>query len=243
MRRFLSNSFYTFMVCASMLLGVPAWAENTENAGNAKNEESSSESSASSSEKSAYGPIQQRLYEMNHELSLGWAYLPLDPYYKGYGVQVAYTIHFNRLWGLELFRVGWSYNLDSKLKTKLIDSLPDVSPVEFPGVIFFENTNLIFKMLYGKQTFLNRTVLHFEVFATAGGALLVRNPYNVTELDTHYLLFELGVNAGFGFRIWIDPTWSVRVDLRDTVILLGLTRGDFPMKNSGMVGLTLSVNL
>jgi hypothetical protein len=44
-------------------------------------------------QESAYGAIQKRLYEVDHELSLGWAYLPLNPYYKGYGASLSYTIH------------------------------------------------------------------------------------------------------------------------------------------------------
>jgi outer membrane beta-barrel protein len=194
-------------------------------------------------EKSIYGPIQRREYELGHEISLGWAYLPLDPYSKGYGVQLAYTIHFNHLLALELFRVGWSYNVDTSLKTKLIDQMPDISPSEFPSVIFFENTNLLLKLLYGKHTFINRTVLHFEVFATAGGAFLVRSPYNVFDMDANKLTFDFGVNGGFGFRIWLDPNWSVRVDLRDTVIFLTINKGEFPFKNSALVGLSFSVNL
>jgi len=105
-------------------------------------------------QKSAYGPIQKRGYELDHEVSLGWAYLPLDPYYKGYGASLSYTIHFGHLMALELFRVGFSWNLDTSLKTKLIDQMPNISPTEFPAVVFFENTNLVFKLLYGKQTFL-----------------------------------------------------------------------------------------
>ncbi|MBW1873147.1 MAG: outer membrane beta-barrel domain-containing protein, partial [Deltaproteobacteria bacterium] len=185
----------------------------------------------------------QRLFELDHEFSLGWAYLPLDAYYKGYGVQIAYTIHFNHLIALELFRIGWSYNVDSKLKTKLIDQMPDISPGEFPGVLFWENTNLLFKLFYGKMAFLNNVVLHFELYATAGVAFVFRNPYPIWEGDLTNAHYEFGVNAGFGARFWLSPNWSIRLDLRDTVILLTLNRGQFPMKNSAMFGLTFAVNL
>jgi len=194
-------------------------------------------------EKSAYGPIQRRLFDMDHELSLGWAYLPLDPYYKGYGAQLSYTIHFNHLFALELFRVGWTYNVDTDLKTKLIDQMPDISPAEFPAVLFFENTNLLFKLFYGKQSLVNRVVLHFEIFATVGGALLMRNPYPVWDGDLSNVRYEFGVNGGFGARFWLDPTWSLRVDIRDTVILLCFNQRDFPLENSAMIGLSIAVNL
>lgn len=194
-------------------------------------------------EKSAYGPIQKRVYEMGHEVSLGWAYLPLDPYYKGYGASLAYTIHFNHLFALELFRVGFSWNKDTALKTKLIDQMPDISPAEFPAVIFFENTNLILKILYGKQTLLNRTVLHYEVFITAGAAIAFRNPFNFTDLDMDNARFDFGVNGGVGFRFWLSPSWSLRFDIRDTVLLLGLNRGNLPLKNQAEIGLSIAVNL
>jgi outer membrane beta-barrel protein len=194
-------------------------------------------------QKSVYGPIQRRVYDLEHELELGWAYLPLDPYYKGYGVQIAYTIHLNHILALELFRVGFSYNVDTDLKTKLIEQMPDISPGDFPAVVLFENTNLVLKLLYGKHSFLNGTVLHFEIFATAGGALIYRNPYNLFDFDFTTNRFEFGVNAGFGFRIWLNPDWSVRVDLRDTVILLDFFSGDIPLENSALVGLSFAVNL
>lgn len=194
-------------------------------------------------EKSAYGPIQKRLFKMDHEISIGWAYLPLDPYYKGYGASLGYIIHFDHLWALELFRVGFSWNIDTDLKTKLIDQMPDISPAEFPAVVFFENTNLIFKFLYGKQTLLNRAVLHFEMYATAGAAFLFRNPFNVTEMDMDNARYDFGINVGFGFRFWFNPTWSVRVDIRDTILLLSLNTGDFPLENSAEIGFAFAVNL
>jgi len=194
-------------------------------------------------EKSVYGPIQRRVFELDHEIAIGWAYLPLDPYTKGYGAQLSYTIHFNHFLALELFRVGWSYNFDSKLKTKLLDQMPDVSPAEFPAVIFFENTNLIFKLLYGKQSLFNRTVVHFEVYATLGGAFLFRNPYPIWDGDLTNARYEFGVNGGFGARFWFSPRWSFKIDLRDTVILLCFNRGDFPLENSAMIGLSFAVNI
>ncbi len=126
-------------------------------------------------ERSAYGPIQSRKFKMKHELSLGWAYLPLDAYYKGYGLQLAYTIHLSPIVAIELFRIGWSYNLDTSLKNKVL-MMPGASREQFPAVVFFENTNLVLNVLYGKHSFLNRTVVHFELFITAGAAFIYQKP-------------------------------------------------------------------
>ncbi|MBN2498590.1 MAG: hypothetical protein JXR96_28625 [Deltaproteobacteria bacterium] len=196
-------------------------------------------------EKSAFGPIQKRLYRMDHELSFGWSYLPLDAYYKGYGLALSYTIHFDHVWAIELVRLGWTWNVDSNLKTKLIDQMPDISPAEFPAVVLFENTNVLFKMLYGKQTFLNRMVLHFELFASGGVSLVFRNPFNIHELDMENSRYELGLNLGIGCRFWIDPDWSLRVDLRDTLLLLSFNRGfdDQLPKNAAEIGISISYNL
>lgn len=204
------------------------------------------EEKGSYQEESAFGPIQERVYDLNHEISIGWAYLPLDPYCKGYGVQLGYTIHFSHFMALELFRVGWAYNVDSKLKTKVIDTAPDVSTAEFPAVVFFENTNLLFKLFYGKQSFTNRTVLHFEIFATLGASLLFRNPYPIWDGDLSNARYELGANGGFGARFWFDPDWSIRIDLRNTITLLSFNRGvddESLLNNSAMIGLSLAFNL
>ena len=58
-----------------------------------------------------------------------------------------------------------------------------------------------------------------------------------------YARFDFGVNAGVGFRFWFSPSWSLRVDIRDTVLLLGLNRGNLPLKNQAEIGLSIAVNL
>jgi outer membrane beta-barrel protein len=194
-------------------------------------------------DQSMYGPIQKRLYSLDHEIALGFSYLPLDPYAKGYGAHLSYTIHFDDLWALELFRVGFAWNVDTSLKGKILDSMPTATPEEFPQVVFWENTNLVLKLLYGKQSLLNAAVLHFDLFITAGLALCYRNPFNVHELDTDNSRFDLGVNLGVGFRFWLNPDWSLRVDLRDTLLLFGVNNLDFPLENSVEVSLALAVNL
>jgi len=230
-----------------LLCGGPLWPARA-SAGEAE-PEADTDDASQYEEQSEYGPIQKRLFALDHELSVGWAYLPLDPFYKGYGVQVAYTIHFDDLVALELFRIGWSHNKDTDLKTKLIEQMPDVSPTEFPGVVFFHNTNLLLKIFYGKQSLLNLAVMHFELFATAGVALLYLNPFNLEDsgdetLDyAEHQKFEFGVNVGVGFRIWLSPDWSLRVDMRDTVTLLSFTDEEFPLKNSAMIGVAIAVNL
>jgi outer membrane beta-barrel protein len=197
-------------------------------------------------DRSAYGPIQRRKFQMKHEISFGWSYLPLDAYYKGYGLQLAYTIHLNPLMALELFRIGWSYNIDTSLKNKVLNAgTLKVNPEDFPAVVFYENTNFIFNVLYGKSSFLNRMVLHFELFVTGGGTFIYRNPFNIQALDMDTGRYDLGINGGLGFRVWVDPDWSIRFDLRDMLILLSARTGgvDSSWKQVIMIGLMASYNL
>jgi outer membrane beta-barrel protein len=208
-----------------------------------EDEEAAEEDGGAPKEKSIYGPIQKRLFALDNELSVGFTYLPLDPYTKGYGAHLAYTIHFDDLWALELFRVGFSWNVDTDLKNKVIDAMPQATPEEFPAVVFYENTNVILKLLYGKQSGLNAAVLHYDLFITAGAALLYRNPFNLDKLDTDHSRFDLGVNLGVGFRFWLNPDWSLRVDLRDTLMIFGVNNLDWPLENSVEVSLALSVNM
>jgi outer membrane beta-barrel protein len=209
----------------------------------AADEKEEKEDEGAPKDKSIYGPIQKRLYALDNELSLGFSYLPLDPYTKGYGAHLAYTIHFDDLWALELLRVGFSWNVDTSLKTKVIDAMPQATPEEFPAVVFYENTNLILKLLYGKQSGLNAAVLHYDLFILAGAALLYRNPFNLDQLDTDHSRFDLGFNLGVGFRFWLSPDWSLRVDIRDTLIIFGVNNLDWPLENSVEVSMALSVNL
>ncbi|HOX45709.1 MAG TPA: outer membrane beta-barrel domain-containing protein [Myxococcota bacterium] len=218
-------------------------AAEEEEAAEDEEEEEEADEGGAPKDKSIYGPIQKRLYALDNELSIGFSYLPLDPYTKGYGAHLAYTIHFDDLWALELLRVGFSWNVDTSLKTKVIDAMPQATPEEFPAVVFYENTNLILKLLYGKQSGLNAAVLHYDLFLLAGAALLYRNPFNLDQIDTDHSRFDLGFNLGVGFRFWLSPDWSLRVDLRDTLIVFGVNNLDWPLENSVEVSLALSVNL
>jgi len=246
-----------WLALAALLL-VPGWgtaarAEEGEEAAagdedaadeeEALEEQDEEEEAGAPKDKSIYGPIQKRLYALDNELSLGFSYLPLDPYCKGYGAHLAYTIHFDDRWALELFRVGFAWNVETDLKNKVIDAMPQATPEEFPAVVFYENTNLMLKLFYGKQAALNASVLHWDLFIVAGAALVYRNPFNVDNLDTDNSRFDLGVNLGVGFRFWLSPDWSLRVDLRDTLMIFGVNNLDWPLDNSVEVALALSVNL
>ncbi len=192
-------------------------------------------------DKSDYGLIQRRVYDVNHEIGLGFSYLPLDPYYKSYGVALGYTYHFNSFFALELFRVGAFIPIDTSLKTKVIQTVPEAAE-KFRSITLFENTNVLFRMLYGKQSFLNRAVLHFELFGTLGGSLLFYTQEALWKKSSSRRL-DLGASFGLGFRFWFNPTWSVRADVQDMISLMDISGASIPLDSNILIGLGIAWNL
>src|SRR5687767_13524288 len=63
--------------------------------------------------------VQERLFRMNQELSLGVGTLPLDAFYKGFGPQVTYTFHFSDTFAWQVGRGMYSYPAYTGLRQQL----------------------------------------------------------------------------------------------------------------------------
>jgi len=233
----LSARLGTIFLLAAFLSATLAWAEDKPPGKKAP----AKAPEKTYQEKSDYGLIQRRVYDMNHELGLGWAYMPLDPYYKGYGLSLSYTYHFNSFFALELFRVGGLAPFDTSLKTKVLQTVPE-SAQHFRSISLFENTNVLFRMLYGKQSLLNRAVLHFEMFGSLGGSLLFYTERAIWKGIKNYR-FDLGATFGLGFRFWMNPKWSVRVDLQDMISVMEISGASIPLDSNILIGLSIAWNL
>src|SRR4051812_37335030 len=118
--------------------------------------------------------VQDRVYRMNQELSLGIGTLPLDAFYKGFGPQVTYTFHFSDSFAWQVGRGMYSYAAPTSLRQQLEDDF-GVLPTAFETVQWMAGTDLIWSPIYGKTSFLNQSVLHFEAYSSIGGTLIKTN--------------------------------------------------------------------
>ena len=158
--------------------------------------------------------VQERAYRMSHELTLGVGVLPLDAFYKGLMAQVGYTYHFSDSFGWQIGRAAYSYNIDSGLKSQLERDF-GVLPTAFSEVRYFVGSDLMWTPLYGKGSWLNHTVTHFEGFGVLGGSV-----FNlVNGLNSASTTFRPAVNVGIGLRVYSGRHLSYRFDLTDNVIV------------------------
>ncbi len=158
--------------------------------------------------------IQRRKFELVHELALRVGTFPVDPFYKAYSGTAGYTYHFSNYVGWEI--ASFTYNLDvaTNLKQALLDAATGPISAQLPEIKWFVASHLVVKPFYGKEAFLDAALAHLEVFLQVGPAFL-NVEHQLTETT-----FVPGVDAGFGFRLWLNGTCSVRAELSEMVFLL-----------------------
>jgi outer membrane beta-barrel protein len=161
--------------------------------------------------------VQERLYRMNHELTLGVGALPADAFYKGYIASVSYTFHFTDSFAWQVGRGSYSYNVKTSLRSQLERDF-GVSPTSTAfedEVQYLVGSDLVWSPLYGKTALLNRKVVHFTGFLLGGASILKLNRSDG---------FRPAVNLGVGMRVFTSQLISFRLDVTNNVVFAGATR-------------------
>jgi len=160
--------------------------------------------------------IQKKPYPLKHELHVAVGVLPMDAFYKGFGFGAGYTYHFSHHVAWEVFQILASQNVDTGLKEDLQD-LFSVETSSFREVDFLANTNAVFVPLYGKMTWLNRKVIRMELALTAGAGVAQYTEFERQGASGYSegKKYELSMNYGMGIRVFLNPRFSVRLDMRD----------------------------
>jgi outer membrane beta-barrel protein len=144
--------------------------------------------------------VQKRQYSMKHELTVAAGFLPLDAFYKGVTVNLAYTYHFVDAFAWRVARGTLSRNLDTGLRTQL-QSAYGVQTTDFPEVAWMLGSDVMWNAFYGKQAFMNLAVLHMALFFVLGGDAVKTQ----TEVRP-------AINFGGGLRFFASDWLSIRVE-------------------------------
>jgi outer membrane beta-barrel protein len=147
--------------------------------------------------------IQPRKHALGHEFTLGVGTIPMDAYYKGLTGTFQYTYHFNDAWAWEIVSFTYSSNIWTSLRGDLEQNWK-VKPVNIPEMQYFADSNLVWKPLYGKLAYANRSLIFGELYFTIGPAVA---KYNTPGA-------YIGGDAGAGFRVHLSQYFSARLDLR-----------------------------
>lgn len=161
--------------------------------------------------------VQERLYQMNHELTLGVGVLPADAFYKGLTGHLAYTYHFSDSFAWQVGRGFYSYNVHTSLREQLerdFGVAPTANAFQ-DEVQWAVGSDLVWSPFYGKFAFRNAQVLHFQAFLLGGGTVLKLNRDGA---------FRPAVNLGVGLRFFSSNTVSFRLDVTNNVVFAEASR-------------------
>ncbi|SEU37999.1 outer membrane beta-barrel domain-containing protein [Stigmatella erecta] len=161
--------------------------------------------------------VQDRLYRLNHELTLGVGALPADAFYKGYFAALGYTYHFSDSFAWQVGRGAYSYNVKTDLRSQLerdFGVAPTANAFE-DEVQWMVGSDVVWSPFYGKTAFLNRRVLHFEAFVLAGATI-----FKLNRDDG----FRPAANIGVGLRLFTSQHISFRLDVTDNILFAGASR-------------------
>ncbi len=161
--------------------------------------------------------VQDRLYQMNHELMLGLGVMPADAFYKGYFAGLSYTYHFSDSFAWQVGRGAYNYNVKTSLRRQLERDF-GVAPTNTAfsdEVQFMVGSDVLWSPFYGKTAILNSKVVHFEAFLIGGATILKFNGDGG---------FRPAANVGLGVRVFRNDTISFRLDVTNNVVFTAASR-------------------
>lgn len=186
--------------------------------------------------------VQNRLYRTEHELDVGVGVLPVDPYVKGVALGGGYAWHFTDIFAAELFG-GYLRNLKTSLRDKLENNF-GIPPTRFAQIDWYGAVGGLFKPIYGKLSFLNKTLVYGEFYLSLAGIVARMNGGTKTEAEPEGKGGRLafGGAPGFGIRGYLSQRISVRLDFR-WMLLYSRGEGHYPLALTLNFGFTTRSDL
>lgn len=165
--------------------------------------------------------IQERKYQPLHEFRVGIGYLPQDPFYKGYGPELAYVRHLGDWFEWEILRVGYFAHLDTEIRRQVAAEF-DVDDDPYEKVQYLAFSHVRWAPFYGRYTALNRGVVHQETFLSAGAGVLgwteAEGP-RADGVEPGGGGVRPGFDLGLGFRFYTSARTSLTIEVHDQWIM------------------------
>lgn len=166
--------------------------------------------------------MQNRKYQMQHEIAFAVGTLPTDAYFKGLTVGAGYTLHLTEDLAWEIVNFNYSFDFDSHVKQQVLTlAVPKPGqPLSFPQITWFAATHLVVEPLYGKEALGNNSLVHMEVFFLLGPAVVSQISCSAECPAISTATYSFGLDVGVGLRLHLTPVTSVRVDLGDLIYVV-----------------------
>ena len=185
--------------------------------------------------------IQERKFQLFHELKLSAGAMPLNAFQKGWTFSLSYTHHLSDLLSWEVVQATGALLTSTNLRDSLIDQFA-VPPEDFSAPRFMLTTGLEINPLYGKQALLNDAVTHHALIGGVYAGILLGDRPTVGDMLSD---LRPAVGLGLGYRLFLDETYSARLDVRDFLTFRRAIRDNesFQVENVLLLTLSLSFNL
>ncbi len=139
--------------------------------------------------------------QARHELTFQGGYYVSDLLDGTFVVGGAYTYHITEDIGVEA-SFGWSRVRSSIAQRLEQDRAVTVLPKEDRVFLIF--TDLVWSPIHGKFRLFADSIVHFDIYGAAG--------VGVIDNSTS---FGAAGQLGLGARVWLSPSWAIRLDVRD----------------------------
>jgi outer membrane beta-barrel protein len=158
--------------------------------------------------------IQERVFHRNHELDLSAGYIADDDFFHVYPIALGYTYHFNDKIAWQVARLQYNINQDKDLKSTLENEF-NVTPERFPEQKYSYHTHFVYKPLYGKHAWLNRSIINNEIYFFGGAGMVHyewRRSFGESDQEDAFSL-----SFGAGLKYFLNQKFCLNFEVRDLV--------------------------
>jgi outer membrane beta-barrel protein len=172
--------------------------------------------------------VQNRLYRVEHEFQVGIGVLPVDAFYKGVSFGGGYAWHITDLWAVEL-RAAYMQNVKTSLRDKLENNFGE-PPSKFAEIKLYGEIGGLFKPIYGKLSFLNKSLVYGELYLSLSAIVARMEGGTATDDEPQGKgdRMAFGGAPGFGLRGYLNRYLSLRFDFR-YMLLYSRGEGHYPL--------------
>jgi len=160
----------------------------------------------------------------SNETLFGVGLYPLNPYFLGFGVHVAYSRYYDRKWAWEVINGSYVFGVERDLTAELADRY-QVNPERIEKTQFTAASNLQYVHSYGKFILGDKYINYFRSSLLGGLGFVSTNVEG-----------RLALSFGVRFEVQTSDKYSWKLDVRDLLTVTG------EMENVIYVGLGTGIS-
>ncbi len=155
--------------------------------------------------------IQEKVFFKYHELAFVTGYISNEDFHEVFPLGLAYTYNFDDRKSWEVFRFYYDFTMKKDLM-KDLEKDYGVAPEQFYKPKAQLLTHFVYRPLYGKDAYLNKSVINHETFFFGGGGIEI---YDKASYDSNTVELAFCGSFGAGIKYFINDSTNITFELRD----------------------------